>query len=119
MHRLRRSRWLPWALLAAFSLLTAVAGGAPLVRPVQAFERLCSANGSGRLVLPGFDAPAQPGAAHGADCALCVPASALPPAAREVPVVRARFATPPERVAPPWRIAKRSGPPPARAPPQV
>ena len=118
MHRLRRSRSLLWVLLAVFTLLITLAGAAPLVRPVQAFERLCSASGPGRLVPAGFDAPAQPSAVHGAHCALCIPANALPPAACAVPVVRMPFAAPLAQVAPPLRVAQRNSPPPARAPPR-
>ena len=114
MHRLRRSGWLSGALLLAFALLTTLAGAAPLVRPVQAFERLCTADGSGRMVPLGAQEQVQ----HSADCALCVPASALPPTAVTVPAMRARFAVPPDRLAPLWRVVQRNSPPPARAPPQ-
>lgn len=119
MHRLRCSRWLTWALLAAFTLLTAAAGAAPLLRPVAAFERLCSANGPGRLVPAGFDGPAQPATPHVADCALCVPASAPPPVACSVPIVHADFSAPRGALAPAWRVTQRNGLPPVRAPPVV
>lgn len=78
MESLRRARHLVRLMLAWFALALGVAAAAPLVHP-QAIELVCAAGGQIKTVVHTDDGAVELGAAH-FDCALCLLASAPPPA---------------------------------------
>ena len=78
MEPLRRARHLARLVLAWFALALGVAAAAPLVHP-QAIELVCGAGGQIKAVVHTDDGAVELGAAH-LDCALCLVASAPPPA---------------------------------------
>ena len=78
LSRLRHARHLARFVLAWFVLAVGVAAAAPLVHP-QAIELVCGAAGQIKAVVHTDDGTVEMGAAH-LDCALCLVASAPPPA---------------------------------------
>lgn len=78
MSALRRTRQLARLVLACFVLALGVASAAPLVHP-QAIQLVCGAGGQLKAVVQTDDGAVELGAAH-LDCALCLVASAPPPA---------------------------------------
>ena len=80
-------------MLAWFVLALGVAAASPLVQP-QAIDIVCSAGGQLKTVLLTDEGAVELGAAH-LDCALCLVASAPPPAPFVAP-------QPPRLPAPPW-----------------
>lgn len=78
MEPLRRAHHLARLVLAWLVLAVGVAAAAPLVHP-QAIELVCGAAGQIKAVVHTDDGTVEMGAAH-LDCALCLVASAPPPA---------------------------------------
>lgn len=83
MESLRRARHLARLVLAWFALALGVAAAAPLVHP-QTIEFVCGAGGQIKAVVHTDEGTVELGAAH-LDCALCLVASAPPPAPFVVP----------------------------------
>ena len=96
MPALRRARHLVRWMLAWFVLSLGVAAASPLVQP-QAIDIVCSAAGQLKTGLLTDDGAVELGGAQ-LDCALCLAASAPPPA----PFVAPR---PPRLPAPAWATA--------------
>lgn len=82
-------------VLAWFALALGVAAASPLVRP-PVMELVCGANGQIKVVVHTDDGTAELGSAH-LDCALCLAASAPPPAPFIAP-------QPPQMPARPWAV---------------
>ena len=78
MNPLRHAHRLARQVLVWFVLALVVAVAAPLVR-AQPFELLCGAGGQIKAVVHTDDGAVELGSAH-LDCALCLVASAPPPA---------------------------------------
>ena len=78
MEPLRRAHHLARLVLAWFVLAVGVAAASPLVHP-QAIELVCGAAGQIKAVVHTDDGAVELGSAH-LDCALCLVASAPPPA---------------------------------------
>ena len=115
MEPLRRAHHLARLVLAWFVLAVGVAAASPLVHP-QAIELVCGAAGQIKAVVHTDDGAVELGSAH-LDCALCLVASAPPPApfvAPQPPHVPALAWSPVE--APAWHGAA-AMPWQARAPP--
>ncbi|MDO5690947.1 MAG: hypothetical protein Q4G70_00495 [Pseudomonadota bacterium] len=115
MEALRRAHYLARLVLAWFALALGTAAAAPLIHP-QAIELICGAGGQIKAVVHTDDGVVEMGAIH-LDCALCLVASAPPPAAFVTPppppLPALAWATPAPRPLPmpaalPWQ---------ARAPP--
>jgi len=96
MEPLRRARHVARLWLAWFALALGVAVAAPLIHP-QAIELVCGAGGQIKAVVHTDDGAVELGAAH-FDCALCLVASAPPPAPFIAP-------QPPQVPAPSWAAA--------------
>jgi hypothetical protein len=96
MESLRRARSFARLWLACFALALGVAAAAPLIHP-QAIELVCGAGGQIKAVVHTDDGAVELGAAH-LDCALCLVASAPPPAPFIAP-------QPPQVPAPSWASA--------------
>ncbi len=115
MEPLRRARHLVRLMLAWFVFALGVAAASPLIHP-QAIELVCGAGGQIKAVVHTDEGAVDLGAAH-LDCALCLVASAPPPApfvAAQPPRLPALAWAPAE--ARPWPIAT-ALPWQARAPP--
>ena len=78
MEALRRAPYLARLVLAWFALALGVAAASPLVTP-QTIELVCGAGGQIKAVVHTDDGAVELGSAH-LDCALCLVASAPPPA---------------------------------------
>jgi hypothetical protein len=105
-----------WSLAAArlmwvwFALALGVAAASPLVQP-RAMQLVCSAEGAVKLLVDTGEGLAEAAPAHPLDCALCLLASAPPPAP---PQARAPQAAAPQAQA--WARAEAPVRPHARAP---
>ncbi len=106
MEALRRARYLARLVLAWFALALGVAAAAPLIHP-QTIEFVCGAGGQIKAVVHTDDGTVELGAAH-LDCALCLVASAPPPAPFVAP-------QPPRVPALAWAVADERPQPPAAA----
>jgi hypothetical protein len=115
LHTLRNAHQLAKLVLLWFVLSMGAAIASPLVQP-QSFELICSGTGAMKLLVKSDDGNAVQ-ASHGLDCALCIQASAPPPAstvsvAPPHPLAYATQSVPAAVIA-----ARTALPPPARGPP--
>ncbi|WP_428002469.1 hypothetical protein [Acidovorax sp.] len=81
MHALRTSSLLARLILAWFVLAMGVAVASPIVHP-RALQLVCTTGSSVKLVVVNADGDAAGLGHHTLDCALCLGASAPPPAAQ-------------------------------------